>query len=246
MSSSAAEPICVRLDERLFENSMAQEAILRGGGSKVRRISLCSPFIGGGFELDIFPRPAEFQVLRQALVAQEDAYEMVVRRMVLRDITSDPGWYLGILGKRLFWTVTQRKLWPYRPRDGDSMEPATSPNEGSIDHYYHYTPGADTFVVWGSARELPVWILLVPGALFLLGAALAPRVPLDRRLSGTALPALGILTLGALVLPVLISTAGAQETESFVLVHLLAWALLADLAVSAVLRRPLSPASQTP
>jgi hypothetical protein len=229
-----------RVKGYVWDGPKAQAAILAAGGSEVRRISLSSPFIGGGYELDIFPRLEEFQELRRAVLAQEDAYEAVARRMVLRDIAGDPAWYAGILLRRFSGTLTQRKLWPYAPRDGISLEPATSPGEGSIDHYYHYTPEGDMFTVAGRVREVPVFPLLAPGALlFLVGVCPRRWVPSLSHKGRPALLGTALFAAGALILPVLITTAGAQETEAFVVVYLLAAALLADVLLT--LREPRSP-----
>ena len=64
--------------------------------------------------------------------------------------------------RRAWATVSQRKLWPWGPRDGRSMEPRDRPNEGAIDDYYNLAPTADWFVVAARRMEAPVTLLLLP------------------------------------------------------------------------------------
>jgi hypothetical protein len=229
-----------------WDGDRARQAVLGAQGEVVRRISLCPPFSGGGYELDIFSTPSGHRALERALLDQEGSYEALARDLVLRDIRSDPGWFLKILGKRVYWTLTQRKLWPFGPRDGRSMEPASAPGEGSMDHYYHYTPEADMLFWRGGSFEVPISAVLLPTLVLVLLGIASPWVPpMVQERVRVGLSAVGILAIGALALPVLVTTAGAQETEAFVLVHFLALAVLVDVAAGAA-RGFRAPAAERP
>jgi hypothetical protein len=152
----------------------------------------------------------------------------ILRDEVLDHVRDDPGWYAGILARRLFATVTQSRLWPTVRGDGLWMARSTSPNEGPMDKYYAYTTTAD-FIGFGRWRlELPVALILLPTAGLLGWAAY------DRRLRPYAKVTL-LLMAAALPLPVLISTAGATEPQAFALAYGLGFALLVDVLVSKVI-----------
>src|SRR5207245_4921507 len=113
------------------------------------------------------------------------------------------------------------------------------------DRYYGRSAQADWFALGPAACEAPPGLLLGP-ALALGTLALVPRSRTTRfgaRLAAAAgrarsgLPVIGCLALGALATPVLITTASGFEMQMFVLVHLLALALLVD-AVGARRARP--------
>jgi len=152
--------------------------------------------------------------------------EQIFRDLSLAHVREDPPWYAGILARRAWVTLSQRKLWPWGPRDGVSMEPHVRANEGAIDDYYRLTPTADQFQLGARRVEAPVWLLLLPTWLLPIGLVGRARATSEtRRRRARGLAALALLGVSALGVPVLITTAGAIETETFVLVYLLGSAL---------------------
>jgi hypothetical protein len=104
------------------------------------------------------------------------------------------------------------------------------------------------FVGYGPWQaELPLAALMAPTALLiLLAAGPRSRLPADvRERAGRSLKLLACVALAALPVPVLISTAGGQDTEAFVLVYFLGFAFLVDEAGRFVRRRS-SPPAGTP
>jgi len=158
--------------------------------------------------------------------------ERILRRLVLSDIRNDPVWYAGILARRAWATLTLRKLWPWGPRDGVSIVPASHPNEGVTDNYYTMIAQADFLAVGASSIELPVSILLFP-TLILLSACLVPAHSrsYQRDRARHSLPVVACTALAALPAPVFITTASAFETETFVVVHFLALAFLVEAVI---------------
>src|SRR5262249_41084343 len=149
------------------------------------------------------------------------------RKMVLDDIRSDPAWFAAILGRRLFATVSQSKLWPWTLRDGRSSAPRSHFNEGKIDAYYDLTRRVDWLGAGPIHAELPITMLIAPTVLLLLLAASGWR--------RAAVPAGSVLFLACLAIatlpsPVLITTASAIETQAFALTYLAGAALLAQAA----------------
>jgi hypothetical protein len=134
----------------------------------------------------------------------------------LQSVREDPRWYGDILLKRVAATALQWKLWPWRPRDGTPVRDSTSWNEGFIDKYYGYSTTVDHVGLGPWRLELPISALLVPGAI-LIGL---------RR--GAPLLVMAALALATLSLPVLMSTAAAQETQAFALTYLLGLVFLLD------------------
>jgi hypothetical protein len=128
-------------------------------------------------------------------------------------VASDPWWYMGILAQRVYATTTQIKLWPYGSSDGRSYSPAGHVNEGVIDIYYNFTTTADWLGLGPWRAELPLPLLWAP-ALLALAAV--------RRTGSACLALMGSLAVAALGLPVIVTTAGAIETQAFVLVYYLA------------------------
>src|SRR5262249_57021699 len=96
---------------------------------------------------------------RQRLSARSEA---ILRDLVLRDIREDPGWYAGILLRRVGATLTLRKLWPWGPWGGRSFAPSTAPEEGVTDNYYQLTAQADWLVLGGPPLQLPPAPILLP------------------------------------------------------------------------------------
>lgn len=137
----------------------------------------------------------------------------------------------AILPPGLMATVSLHKLWPWARRDGTSIVPASSPNEGVTDNYYLMTAQADWLTLGRWTGEAPIALLLAP-TLLLLAAASVPVAwtrlgPLAAR-ARQALPLLACVALAALPTPVFITTATAFETECFVVVHFLALAFMAE------------------
>ena len=146
----------------------------------------------------------------------------VLRAEVLDHVRDDPGWYVGILARRLFATVTQSRLWPSVRSDGLWMARGTSPNEGPMDKYYAYTTTVD-FLGFGKHKlELPIAVMIFPTVVLMGWAAY------NRRLRPFATVTLCLMA-AALPLPVLISTAGALEPQAFALAYGLGFALLVDV-----------------
>ena len=140
------------------------------------------------------------------------------RAEVTRTIRSDPSWYAAILARRLSATLLQTKLW------GPGFRPSTDPSEGAMDGYFGLTRNVDVFTVGGRSIEVPVPVLLGgPVLLALAGFRRARRGGVPRVAWSVA-----CLGAGALGVPILISTAGALETQAFVVVWLLTWALGAE------------------
>jgi hypothetical protein len=172
--------------------------------------------------------------------------EAILRDRVLRDIRSDPAWYLGILARRTWATVTLSKLAPWGPRDGASIKPASHPNEGVTDSYYLMAAQADWFGIAGSTWELPVGCIVFP-TLVVIAAALARIRPWGaaHQYARCGLLVCVCVAVGALVAPVMITTATAFESESFVVVHFLSAAFVAQ-GLQCVMRRAAAPGRSTP
>lgn len=157
--------------------------------------------------------------------------ETFFRRQVLADIRSDPGWYVGILARRIVATVFQSKLWPWGPRDGGSFAPSVSPHEGQIDQYYRFTQTVDFVGVGALHWELPISLVVAPTLLLASAGIAGRRLGLSKERQArfrSYLRLLGCLTLAALAAPVLITTASALETQAFGLVCFLGLGLCLD------------------
>ncbi len=153
--------------------------------------------------------------------------EAFFRSLVLDDVRSDPLWYLAILGRRVVATVSQDELLVLGGRSARSEQARRGPeapiptNQGRIRFFYRLVPTADSIGLGPWRMALPLLLLWALGAAF-VGVAAYHR---------TARPALAVtacLAGAALPLPVLITTAGALETEAFVLVYLLAFAFVVE------------------
>jgi len=139
-------------------------------------------------------------------------------------------WFLTILGKRVLATVTEDELLVLGGRGAKSEQARRGPgapippNQGRIRFFYHLVPTADSV-------GLGPWRLALPlGVLWAMGAAFVYAAARERRGWGTrpALVVAACLACSVLPLPVLITTAGALETEAFVLVYLLAFAFVVE------------------
>ena len=183
------------------------------------------------------------EVLRRAGMAPPERYpvwenalenEALFRRLVVDDVRSSPGWYGGILARRLWVTLTQIKLSPWAPRDGLSVAPRRSSNEGAIDTYYAMATPADRIGLGPWRFELPLVLLWAPTLLLILLFGLARGIarlrPWATRL-GPALFVMLCMAVAALSLPVLFTTAGGLETQAFVTVYFLGVAFLLDEAL---------------
>lgn len=172
--------------------------------------------------------PAGVEVFDRELASPEK--EAFFRRRVLEDVRSDPRWYLAILAKRLVATVTQDELRVLGGRSTHAERARRGPeapiptNQGRIRFFYHLVPTADSIGLGPWRLALPLAVLWALGAAFLAMAAY------DRAGRGPrpALLVVACLAGAALPLPVLITTAGALETEAFVLVYLLAFAFVVE------------------
>jgi hypothetical protein len=178
----------------------------------------------------------------------DEAGEAFFSQSVLRDIRTEPRWYVSILRDRVFATVTQERIWPWSPESGRSMAISSHPNQGDMDKYYRLTTTVDWLGAGGWQVELPVLLLLGPtGALLLLGTAArwVPKLRGAREHPARSLVVLSCPALGALGAPVLVSTASALETQAFALVYFLGLGLLLDsarrLALSVLRRKRNSP-----
>ena len=165
--------------------------------------------------------------------------EPTMRRVVLDEIRADPAWYAGILARRVRAVVLQDKLSPWRAET--PLSPAFGPGEGALPSYYALARHADTFALGRRTLEIPTWMLWAPLAALIVFAAVGLRRGQSKELARDAL-ALGPVALGAMAVPVGISTAGALETQAFVIVHFTAAALLADAGRRAA-RRSAGPPS---
>ncbi len=160
------------------------------------------------------------------------AAEGTMRRLVLADVRDDPAWYAAILARRVRAVLRQDKIAP----PGHALAAPNGPGEGAMDGYYGLTRHADTYAMGNASVEVPTWMLWAPLAL-LATLALARGGEWRRDLIVVA-----PIAAGALGVPVLVSTAGAFETQAFVLVHLAAAALLVDGAARTVRGRSIRPA----
>jgi hypothetical protein len=169
---------------------------------------------------------AEARVRREGATGRLSAEGMAVLRAdVIDHVRDDPGWYAGILARRLSATVTQSRLWPSIRGDGLWMARSSSPNEGFMDKYYAYTTTVD-FLGFGTHKlELPVVLMLLPTVGLLAWAAY------NRRLRPYATVTLCLMA-AAVPLPVGITTAGGVEPQAFALAYGLGFALLLDLLVA--------------
>jgi hypothetical protein len=183
------------------------------------------------------------EVLRSAGAAPPERYpvwenapenEALFRRLVLTNVRSAPGWYAGILGRRLWATVTQAKLAPWGPRDGISIAPRESPSEGAIDTYYAMATPVDWLGVGPWRFEVPLVLLWGPTLLLILVFGLGRWIAALRPAAATAGSALLVVlctAVAGLGLPLLFTTAAGLETQAFAIVYFLGFAFLVDETV---------------
>jgi hypothetical protein len=147
--------------------------------------------------------------------------EAIFKRLVLADIKENPLWFVKILGHRVVATLTQRRLAPKASDQGTTYEASSDPAEGVTDVYYNFVKTADVFTAFGRTREASLWMFWLFGGVFLARGALSRSLPWRRRLGVVA--AFG---LGALVMPVALTTASGIETQVFAFTFLLCAAFL--------------------
>jgi hypothetical protein len=183
--------------------------------------------LGAGFEKGV---PEDVEIFDRQIASPET--EAFFKSLVLRDVRSDPLWYLGILARRVAATLSQEQLLVLGGRAHPSLRLAhgpgapIAPNQGRIRFYYRLVTTADWVGVGPWRTALPVWALCVPLVL-LLAAAGWNRGRCGPR---PALLALACVAAAVLPQPVLVTTAGALETQAFVLVDVLALAFFGDWA----------------
>jgi hypothetical protein len=157
--------------------------------------------------------------------------ESILRRLVLEGIGRDPRWYAEILLRRAAATLSQRKLWPYAPRDGLSVAPSVYPNEGRMDVYYSLATSVDFLALGRFRLEIPISLMVAPTLVLVLLRVFGARVgvpPVTRvRIQGYLWTML-VLAMGAASLPIFITTASGFEIQSFALVYFVGFAFLAE------------------
>jgi len=151
--------------------------------------------------------------------------EDILRDAILADVFSDPPWYLGILIKRMGATLTQWYILPWRPLSGRATRDDENPN-GSVASYYSLTSHVDVARVYPFEAEFPFLVLILSTLTLLLKPGRVEALFL--------VP----VALGAMVLPVLITTAGAIEPMAFGLVYVLGTALAVETGSDLAWRRP--------
>jgi hypothetical protein len=148
-------------------------------------------------------------------------HERHFRDRLMRDLRSHPAWFAGILARRLVATVGLTHLLPWGPVDGQSLR---APR-----FHYKYTTPVDWFGIGEARLEVPVPLLWLPASLLLavfLGSRHGRSAPRRRRAEHLLM--LTPVALGALGLPVLVTTAGGVETQAFAVVYFLAAGLLLE------------------
>lgn len=144
--------------------------------------------------------------------------EAILRGVVVADVLNDPGWYAAILVRRLGSTLMQWTILPWPPLDGTSTRfgPASRP---FIASYYTLTAHADVFRLYPAEIEIPLGTLILTTAGLFWWRVRAELV------------FAACVGAGGLVLPVLVTTAGAIETMAFALTYILGTALVIDVLV---------------
>ena len=157
--------------------------------------------------------------------------EQILRRLVVGAITRDPFWYAGILLQRTAATLTQSKLQPYAPWDGQSMEPLSHAGQGRMDVYYSLAAPVDFLAIGRFRAEVPVGLMIAPTAILVLLRIFSDRIgvpPAARARLNGYLGSQFILGMGTASLPICITTASAFEIQSFALVYFAGSAFLAE------------------
>ena len=151
-------------------------------------------------------------------------HEAAFREALVGDLVRSPWWFCGILLKRTIATVAMTKLAPWGPRDGES--------KSAPYFHYKYTTPIDWFGWRGRLIEVPVSALWAPTLLLLVWNFWGRCEPAHSRI-------LSAVALAALPVPVLMSTAGALETQAFGLTYFIGASFLAQrIAGRLVQRKP--------
>jgi hypothetical protein len=176
-------------------------------------------FLKAGFDRDV---PRHVPIYERNVGAPER--EAFFRDRVLASVLCDPLWYLRILGRRFFAVVTQTKLYQLGAQRDPALIQPLAPNEGKIVFYYGRVTTADWMGLAAIRRVVPLPALWCVGLIFLSSNALNYR---DRR-SRAALNLTACVSLSIMVMPVLITTASAFETQAFMLVYFLALGFVSE------------------
>jgi hypothetical protein len=159
--------------------------------------------------------------------------EAIFKRLVLRDIGNDPGWYVSILLRRVAATVTQWRLLPTKAETGNTFQWPQHPAEGVTDTYYNFVRTADVFTALGRTWEAPLWLFWIAPLVFTT-QFLRHRNDVRQR---SRLALIAAFAMSALAMPVAVTTASGIETQLFVLVYLLCAAYFAADLLDAFLYR---------
>ena len=157
--------------------------------------------------------------LRYITAAEEKAFG----EDFVSDVTTSPLWYARVLAKRFVATTFLTHLDPWGPRDGESRRTPL--------FHYKYTTPVDWFGFQDVAREVPVSVLYVPTIALIL-------ISLFRRTwRNGEMAVLAAIAFATLPVPVLITTAGALETQAFTLVYFLGAAFLFQRGADTLMSR---------
>jgi hypothetical protein len=151
--------------------------------------------------------------------------EAFFRRSVIRDIWSDPLWFAGIVLHRVPATLTLHRLRPFEPL-------FTRASTG--------TATVDSIGFRGASVQVPIWFLIVPTLLLVGLACMGPPNPRLR----DALRILACPAVAALVIPILLTTNGAFETQAFALVYLLGCVLFLEVGIGFLRLHPGRPQAE--
>jgi hypothetical protein len=150
--------------------------------------------------------------------------EAFFRDQFLADIRVDPAWFAHVLARRLIATITQSKLLEFGSQRDPAMVPRPAFNEGAILFFYSRVTTAD-WIGFSSLRfVVPLPLYWAMGLLLFVILFFERRHPKTR----STLWLLACVGLSAITMPVLITTAGAMETQAFILVYFVILALLVE------------------
>ncbi len=150
-------------------------------------------------------------------------HEAVFKKAFLGDVFNSPGWYAGVLVRRLGATVGLTKLSPWGPRDGESR---TAPF-----FHYKYTFPIDWFGFKDRLYEVPISTLFIPTAALLVWGAI------DRNRARGEWGVLAAVSAASLPCPLVVSTASGLETQAFGLVYFLGAAFLVQRLTNSISAR---------
>ncbi|MBN2371930.1 MAG: hypothetical protein JXO72_15720 [Vicinamibacteria bacterium] len=176
-------------------------------------------FLDAGFDRDV---PREVQVYERNMGAPER--EAFFRDQVLASVRSDPLWYLRILAQRLYAVVTQIKLYQLGAQKDPATTPPLAPNEGKIGFHYSRVTTADWMGFAAFRVVVPLPVVWCVGLVFLSFFIWCRHKPRSRAVLWLST----CVSLAILTMPVLITTAGAFEAQAFILVYMLACAIIIE------------------